>query len=246
VTIVKRINRVRQPQEGETNKGLTAKSQQTYEVVRKTELEEKPLVKVVLKEFVEGFGDAGDVIDVVPEKARYDLILPGFAEYATPDALERGKLLAAMTTKKRYSSKFSPLTCRMIGNRVFRLYMSDKNPWKLEAWHVRVALRQGGLIATDEAVCLPEEVIEGPSDEVFDKDVIIKLLINGQDEVPCRFRICEAKQRVTLAEESDEPWFLRRVEPLFPSQSDLIEEMHQAVLTKLEAVKELRRSKACM
>lgn len=40
--------------------------------------------------------------------------------------------------------------------------MSPKNPWTVEKWHVRSALRAAGVNLPEAAITLPEEPIVGP------------------------------------------------------------------------------------
>jgi len=244
VTVVRRKYRPRQPNMDELSKNMKIKRMQIYEVIQHTECEKKKLVSVVLKEYVEGHGDAGDVIDVLPGTARYALILPGLADYATPEAIAKAKDRSDGIERKSFSSRYASTTIRIMRNRLFSLDMSETVPWTLEPWHIRVALRKYGLLAPESAIKLPLDDIHGPSDEVFNKDLIVTVLINGKDEAPCRLRIKSAKQTIaSLLDEGDKPWYLDEVDALLDSQSEQVKEMHKAALLKLEHVLERRRNK---
>jgi len=244
VTVVKRKYRARQPNSSELHKNLLTKTSQIYEVVEHTECMKKKLVSVVLKEYVEGHGDAGDIIEVLPGTARYSLILPGLADYATPEAIAKAKDRPDGIVRKSFSSKYASTTIRIMRNRLFPLDMSQTVAWTLEPWHIRVALRKNGLLVPESAIKLPRDDIHGPSDEVFNKDLIVTITINGKDEAPCRLRIKSAKQAIaSLLEESDKPWYLDEVDALVESQSALVKEMHEASLLKRESALERLRSK---
>lgn len=46
-------------------------------------------LEVVLKEYVEGVGDKGDVVSLRPNEAYNNLLLPGLAVYKTPENIAK-------------------------------------------------------------------------------------------------------------------------------------------------------------
>ncbi|XP_022705321.1 39S ribosomal protein L9, mitochondrial-like [Varroa jacobsoni] len=239
VITLKRKYRIPQDQIKHPTLKLHRPRLRTYELVEDTEsLPKKPL-KLVLKEFVEGVGYAGDVVEIEmtwDSKPRYELLLTGLAEYATPENLEWARQYREKMDVKRFSSLFSPRIIRLLRDTLFPLDMSPKNPWTVEKWHVRSALRAAGVNLPEAAITLPEEPIVGP-DNAFNKDFVVQIMINGQDEAHCRLRIRSAEEGLSpaaLFEESEVPWFMEEPIPYLESQRKNIEELHQAAAKAYE------------
>lgn len=59
-----------------------------YDLVKDTNIEKQPNINVVLTSYVAGFGKAGEQISVKPTIAYNQLLLPGYAVYATPENIK--------------------------------------------------------------------------------------------------------------------------------------------------------------
>ncbi|XP_003746628.1 39S ribosomal protein L9, mitochondrial [Galendromus occidentalis] len=242
--VLKRSHPLRQPQVGEAHKNLQTKRMRTYELVPLTEEEKPKTIKVVLKELVEGYGAVGDVIEVPRNFGRFELIVPGRASYASPEALKWAETLQERGIEVvRFTSKTSPGTIRYLRSRVYALIMSEKNPWTLEVWHVRSHLRSQGLVVPEEAIVLPDKPINH-NDGVFGKDIIITIKINGKDEARCRLRFRPAEELLSPAtqlQEVEQPWYIDTPTALFESQAAEINQMHDEVMAifqkRIEAIR---------
>ena len=50
-----------------------------------------------------------------------------------------------------------------LSRKVLCLTMHDLNPWKLEKWHVRLAMRQEGIyVQNDDAITINSKTLTGP------------------------------------------------------------------------------------
>ena len=50
-----------------------------------------------------------------------------------------------------------------LSRKVLCLTMHDLNPWKLEKWHVRLAMRQEGIyVQSDDAISINSKTLTGP------------------------------------------------------------------------------------
>ncbi|KAG0721666.1 39S ribosomal protein L9, mitochondrial [Chionoecetes opilio] len=118
-----------------------------YVLVEDTNIKKKEPVKVLLRTSVEGLGSRGEVVEVAPNKARKELLLPGLAVYASPDNLEKFSTLITDTTQEdQPSSPFALSTANMLSMKVIYVSMNKYKPWVLEPWHIRVAFRKVGVI----------------------------------------------------------------------------------------------------
>ncbi|OQR70574.1 39S ribosomal protein L9 [Tropilaelaps mercedesae] len=223
-------------QNGEPHKNLKKRRMNIFEVVECTDNFIKEPMSVVLKTFVEGVGYAGDVVKIPPMQARLDFLLPGIAEYPTPEALEWARQYQANTDIKRHSSLFSPRIIRLLRETLFSLDMNASTRWRLEPWHVRTALRCAGLVVPEEAITLPEEPIEGP-DNALGKDVVVQIMINGKDEARCRLRIQSAEAKsftVSPLDDSGTPWFMEEPVAYLDAQKEEIAELHEITVDAYE------------
>jgi len=60
-----------------------------YDFIEDQNIKKYPNIDVILTQFVSGVGKKGDIINVRPSHAYNKLLLPGLADYVTPENIER-------------------------------------------------------------------------------------------------------------------------------------------------------------
>ena len=177
-----------------------------------------PPVKVILLQHVEGVGSAGEVLDVEANVARTQLILAQKAVYADEFNLKWFKnLIDNADRSEAPSSKLSPETIKKLRTSVFSVLMSGKKPWTIQAKHIKVALRSGGLNVPESSIFLPTEPIEGPDDEKLDKVFIVNIKINNKEIKPVRCVIHHVGQPMK------EEWYAGHLKPIFESDQPILD-----------------------
>lgn len=76
-------------------------------MIKDTNIERQPDLKVILKEYVEGIGQKGEIVEVRPNYAYQNLLLPGLAEYVTPENIEKYKAKEEDIVERKHSSQFA-------------------------------------------------------------------------------------------------------------------------------------------
>lgn len=160
-----------------------------YDLIEDTGIKPLPELEVVLTTFVDGHGQRGDVIKLNRNFAHKQLLLPGLAVYNTPENRERYKRQTGDKEEVKRSSPFVERTINMLERLVIALVMNKDQPWTVEPWHIRVALRKIHIHVPDEAVELPETPITGPDLRKQNKEFIVKIRINNMEEAKVKFRI---------------------------------------------------------
>uniref|UniRef100_A0A2R5LJC3 Large ribosomal subunit protein bL9m n=1 Tax=Ornithodoros turicata TaxID=34597 RepID=A0A2R5LJC3_9ACAR len=196
-----------------------------YEYDEITEQKKKENIDVILTRHVDGKGDKWDIISVPSYYAYFNLILPGYAMYASPENLElrekhKQKKIEAGPT---FSSPYASLTIRLMETRTYNLSMNRDLPWTVEPWHVRVALRKTGVVVRDESVLLPETPIVGPDPSMQGKVFALNILVNGMDKAHVLMRI-----NLTHKDYKNDPrvpYYESPVEALLPEQEQLVKEL---------------------
>jgi len=158
-----------------------------YDVVRKTHEEPRPDLCVLLTKYVEGYGDLGDAITVPSSDARDYLIPAQMAIYDTPDnraRIQRRREELNMVDRVQ-RTPFAALTARELEERLtLPIVMNPSSPWKLEKFHVQVALRKVGVVVESE------DCVELPDFEVVEpRDIDIFVTVNGTDRVKIRAKV---------------------------------------------------------
>jgi len=148
---------------------------------------EPELLKVLLVQYVEDVGQAGEIVEIPKSEAR-ELILLKRALYPTPYNLEH---FADKGQAKSYSSRYAKKTMEMLSRTVVGILMSNENPWTLEPWHVKQAFRKEGIIVRDDAISLPDQPITGPpkTPEEEGKEFDISVTINKTERVTVHAKI---------------------------------------------------------
>jgi len=194
-----------------------------YELVEDTNSKPDELLKVILLAPVEGLGGRGDVLDLKPHQARNKLILPGLAVYASPENLKKYEdLKSEALAEDAPSSPFAKKTCEAISLRVINISMNLENPWVIEPWHIRAAMRRAGIIVPEEALTLPELPIRGPNMELENKEFLVTVKVNKRESCNVRCRI----HHVATNLRDRIPWqpnhWLQVAEPIFPEQAEAL------------------------
>lgn len=225
--IVKRVNTPQLSKMSAKTPRALRKRNFIYEYDEITELKKKEPFDIILTDVVEGLGNKWDVVSVKPVYGLTQLIVPGLAIYATPDNLA---LREKMIQNKEdlgpvYSSCFVPKTMRMLKSLVVRLPMNKEVGWTVEPWHLRMALRQTGVVVPQDSIQLPETPICGPDIGKENKVFAATILINKADQVPVLFRIQHISRKLSDEVVSDVPYDKLPVEALLPEQEDLLREL---------------------
>ncbi|RZF36401.1 hypothetical protein LSTR_LSTR002997 [Laodelphax striatellus] len=199
------------------------KKNQVYEVEERTENRKEGNIEVVLKQFVQGLGNKGEVVSVRRSVAYNDLLVPGFAMYATEE--EKRKAVVARETKKvddeDYSSAFAPRTMRVLSKAVYGLVMNKENKWVVEPWHVKAALRKVGTHILDEScIELPKTKIEGPDMNLEGKEFFVTITINNKEKVKTRMRIHHWSTEIGDRLPPVPLHWTKRAEALFPEEKE--------------------------
>ncbi|KAG0424747.1 hypothetical protein HPB47_028040 [Ixodes persulcatus] len=198
-----------------------------YEYDEITEVKKKEPLDVILMDVVEGLGNKWDIVSVTPVYGLTQLIVPGLAIYATPDNLAlREKMKQDKTDLGPvYSSRFAPKTMRLLKALVVKLPMNKEVGWTVEPWHLRMALRQAGVVVPEDSIELPETPISGPDVGKENKVFAATILINKADRVPVLFRIQHVSRKLLDEVVSEVPYDKLPVEALLPDQRDLLREL---------------------
>jgi len=176
-----------------------------YEVMEKeSEIEDTiPPIQIILTRSIEEFGKKGQVLTMPSEKAHKELLFPGLAVYASPENLEAYRDVIIPEDAVQFSSKSIQKAYPELSRKVICLKMHDVNPWTVEKWHIRVALRQQGIfVDSDECVTFNSKPISGPNPALQGKEFRVTLKVNKLEEIPLRFVLYQ--DSVKVIEESSE------------------------------------------
>jgi len=158
-----------------------------YDLVRTTHEDRRPEIRVLMNSYVEGYGDIGDAISVTSDDARNYLIPAQLALYDTPENRDRlNRRRSELNLLDRVQrTPFAALTARDLEQRLtLPIVMNPEKPWKLEKFHVLVALRKVGVVVEDEGcVELPD------FDVVEPRDVEIFVTVNATDRVKIKAKV---------------------------------------------------------
>jgi len=148
----------------------------------------KTHLEVILKQYVEGVGVKGEIVSLPKEIAREELLLPGYAVYASPENIDKYATKHEIDSAQMQSTKSAPVTARQLQNLLLAVFVNNDINWTLNENHIVVALRIHGIEAARESITLPSTPIEGPNPELNEKDFIVKISINNNEEskVHCR------------------------------------------------------------
>ncbi|GAU94653.1 hypothetical protein RvY_06385 [Ramazzottius varieornatus] len=196
--------------------------EKVYLEVSGGEEQKPPPIDVLLLKDVPGHGRAGDVVSVKRNIARMFLLPEGKATYVTAEGL------TAFATKKEFerahpelqsSSSTAPTAVIFLENMCLDMPMNMHNPWTIERWQVRNALRKQGVWCPgDHVLELPAQAISGPNPDQHGKCFSIFLTINNKERacVLCRINLqCKDPAEALPPLPTDEGKPINPV-PLFP------------------------------
>ncbi|KAL0270265.1 UNVERIFIED_CONTAM: hypothetical protein PYX00_007732 [Menopon gallinae] len=193
-----------------------------YLLEEHTHAKKQPNIEMVLVKNVENVGNIGDIVKIPQLKAYEYFILTGAAVFATPENVKKFGVL-----KKEDSI---PIHIQQILKKLSKTHvpviMHKENPWTLERWHVRVALRNINVMCTDECIELPKEQISGPNMDINEKDFLIYLTMNDKYRTPMRcrlFQISPNEVNVNLA--YNPKFYMEPINAIFPEEQKLLEEV---------------------
>ncbi|XP_055849884.1 39S ribosomal protein L9, mitochondrial [Episyrphus balteatus] len=191
-----------------------------YDLVEDTTIKKKPNLEVVLKTFVEGVGDKGDVVSMRPTFVYNKLLLPGLAVYKTEENIQKYAKTEEDKTEVLHSSPFAQRTVNMLQSLTLAVIMNKDHPWELKPWHIRTSLRKAGYYVKDECITMPEQPITGPDLKKENKDFFCTITINNLEKAKLRCRIhhwsTDPSERLPYVSEH---WKLD-AEPLFGNESE--------------------------
>ncbi|KFM77459.1 39S ribosomal protein L9, mitochondrial, partial [Stegodyphus mimosarum] len=195
-----------------------------YETVEDTDLTEPPDLKVVLTTFVDGIGDVGDVITLMPEYARDHLLLPKKAVYATPENIQKySDIKKTRPERPMFSSIHAGVTVRTLSKYVIPVFMNPRVSWTIKANHIQIAFRKEGFWVPVDAIEVPG-VIDGPDPLKEAKDFAVFITINNTEKIPVRCRLFHIQAGLEAAELANE-FYLDKAEPILNEQKELLENM---------------------
>jgi len=200
-------------------KALKAKTY-VYELVKNTDtLPKTESIEMILTGYVDGLGHAGELVKMKPIAAYNRLLLPGLAVYNTPENLKK----YAQDTNAIDEKRFLPSVHRCIDvleGLTCLVHMNKHNPWVIEPWHIRGALRRMGIQVLDNScIKIPDQKITGPDMSKENKEFFVTVTINN---------LAQARLRCRIIHHSNDPeeqliyelehWKLP-AEPLFPEDA---------------------------
>ncbi|KAH8265235.1 hypothetical protein KR038_001883 [Drosophila bunnanda] len=160
-----------------------------YELVEDTLVKKRPNMEAVLKTFVEGVGDKGDVVSMKPHFVYNKLLLPGLADYNTPENVAKYAKTEAEKSAVKHSSAYAQRTVNMLESIVLAVVMNKDEPWVLQPWHIKASLRKAGFHCREECITLPKERIEGPDLKKENKDFYCTVTINKLEQARLKCRL---------------------------------------------------------
>jgi len=178
-----------------------------YQVLEKeTELEETvPPIQIILIKSIEEFGKKGQVLTMASERAHKELLFHGLAVYASPENLEAYKDIIIPEDAVQFSSKSIQKAYPELSRKAFCLKMHDVNPWTVEKWHLRLALRERGVfVDSDDCISFNAKPISGPNPALQGKEFRVTLKVNSLEQIPLRFVIYQDSEKVAEDNVSDE------------------------------------------
>jgi len=159
-----------------------------YQVCQEeTEADETvPPIQIILTKSIEEFGNRGQVLTMPSDKAHKELLYHGLAVYASPDNMKTYKDILIPEDAVQFSSKAVQQSYSELSRKVICLHMHDTNPWSLEAWHLRLALRRHGVAVDTPDECLSFRPLKGPSPSLQGREMIVRLKVNSFEDIRLR------------------------------------------------------------
>lgn len=196
-----------------------------YDLVQDTNLVKQPDISIILNQFVDGVGSAGDILKMRPMKAYQDFLLTGLGVYASPENIDKYKVNENKPKQKdEFSSPYVKRTMQCLSNVVLQITMSKTEPWVLEPWHIRTSFRKSGFMVPEYAIQMPPHQIKGPDLTLQNKEFYITVTINKTEKVTVRCRIHHWATGLERLPWEEFHW-KKPCDALFPDQSQVLDEM---------------------
>ncbi|XP_030369522.1 39S ribosomal protein L9, mitochondrial [Scaptodrosophila lebanonensis] len=160
-----------------------------YELVEDTSVKKQPNLEVVLKQFVQGVGDKGDVVSLRPNFVYNKLLLPGLAAYKTPENIAKYAKTEAEKNTLEHSSPYAQRTVNVLESITLAVIMNKDERWVLEPWHIRASLRKAGIYCNEECISMPSQRIEGPDLKKENKEFYCTITVNNLEKARLKCRI---------------------------------------------------------
>nr|XP_018905657.1 PREDICTED: 39S ribosomal protein L9, mitochondrial [Bemisia tabaci] len=197
-----------------------------YILVEDTQTKRLADKQFVLKTFVEDVGQKGDIIWMHPLRAYERLVLPGLADFGTPENIAEALKYKKTEEDIKYSTITAPEVKRILEvHTILKVTMNKETPWTMEPWHIRVACRQANImLGSNDCVQFPRK-IEGPNLDWEAKEFYVIIKINNFEEAKlrCRLHHWSTSPFDRLPWESD--FWDKRAEPIFPEDAELLSKM---------------------
>jgi len=162
-----------------------------YDLVENTEIRPKTeSVEMILTTTVEGVGHAGQLVNMKPGLAYNKLLLPGLAVYNTPQNYTKYARDESSAVDEKCLSAPVQRCVDVLERMTCVVHMNKHNPWVIEPWHIRAALRRATMHVLDEkCIKLPDQKITGPDMNKENKDFFVTVTINNLAKARIRCRI---------------------------------------------------------
>lgn len=156
-----------------------------YELVEDTETRPQGKINVILKTYVKGIGQQGDIVNVNKSVAYNELLLPGLADYVTPENITYWSSAKKETVQETiYSSPFVEMTINYLKNRSgISIVMNKETKWTIQPWHIRVSFRKAGVHLNENCIEMPPYKIEGPNLDLENKYFFVTVTINKKEKL---------------------------------------------------------------
>lgn len=175
------------------------------ECEKETEADETvPPIQIILTKSIEEFGRRGQVLTMASEKAHKELLYHGLAVYASPENFKKYQDIIIPEDAVQFSSKSIQKCYAELSRLPLCLVMHDLNPWTLEKWHVRLALRQHGVLVNDEeSISINSKPVSGPNTNLHGKELCVKVKVNGLEDLRLRLVIFQNSEKELIGDDDD-------------------------------------------
>ncbi|XP_030760076.1 39S ribosomal protein L9, mitochondrial [Sitophilus oryzae] len=205
-----------------------------YDLVKDTTTEKQPNIDVILTDFVEGYGNAGEKISVNSQFAYNNLLVPGLAVYASPENIEKYKdQIEALADKQTYSSANAALTLKTLSRMTLSVVMNKDHPWTLQPWHIKTSFRKCGYVVPEDAIALPEKSITGPNMDSEGKEFYVIVTINNTEKVNVRCRLHHWSTEIVDRIPYVDKFWENPTEPIYSEFTDVLQTIPPKI-TKLK------------
>jgi len=162
-----------------------------------------PPIQIILTKSIEEFGSRGQVLTMPSEKAHKELLYHGLAVYASPENLKAYKDILIPEDAVQFSSKSVQKSYSELSRKVICVVMHDTNPWTLEKWHVRLALRNLGVMVDSDDL-LSFKAVRGPSPDLQGKELCVRLKVNQLEDIRLRMVVYQTSEREAYVDDEDD------------------------------------------